>query len=458
MKLFCTVSLLAISLLSFSQSSKYNLGSLLNKVIQNYPSIKARQANINAANYYLKAANKDRLPDLIIGDQYQYSTSNGLEGSYYSNEGTAISTSGGARDHNIYQGSFGSFTTLMVNWHAFDFGKVREAERLARTRIDLAKVDYENEVFQQQIKVADAYMLFVLSNKLVAVQENNLKRSLSFQQYITSRTLSGLLPGVDSSSANAEVARARLTLLQSQQFVELQKNNLEQLTDVPADSILIDTINFLRKVPSLDPVAVSIDKHPLLVYARDQLELQHIQLNMLKKSVLPTINILGVGWARGSGFDRVSKIYNSSLAGGIPYQTYNYMAGVAVKWNIQSLIKNKQQYAGMAQEIEGFRYRLDEETGLLNKEIKNARLQYLFSFEQTRVTPVQYKAALDAYNLSNARYQSGLSSLTEVIQAYYVLNRADVDNAVSVSGLWRALIQYAAATGNLFEFTSQLPK
>ena len=134
------------------------------------------------------------------------------------------------------------------------------------------------------------------------------------------------------------------------------------------------------------------------------------------------------------------------------------MAGVALNWNIQGLIKNKQQYLGATQEIESTRYRIEEENSLLTKEIKNAQLQYLSAFQQTKVTPVQYKAALDAYNLSSARYEAGLSSLTDVLQAYYVLNRADVDNAVSINNLWRAILQHAGATGNLLEFTSQLPK
>src|SRR5579875_1139200 len=140
-----------------AQNNQYSLSVLMEKVTTTYPLIKAKQANINAANYYVQAAKKDYLPDFVVADQYQYATANGLEGSYYSNGGTAISTSGGLRSHNIYQPVFGSFTTLMVNWHAFDFGKVKESVKLAQSKVDLAKADYDNEVFQQQIKLADAY-------------------------------------------------------------------------------------------------------------------------------------------------------------------------------------------------------------------------------------------------------------------------------------------------------------
>ena len=441
-----------------AQTAKYSLPQLLERVAVDYPTVKAKQANISAANYYMAASKKDLLPDLTVADQYQYSTNNGLEGSYYSNEGTTISTSGGIRSHDIYQPVFGSLTTLMINWHAFDFGKVKEEIRLSQSRVDLAKADYANEVFRQQVKVIDAYLLYVLSQKLVSVQENNLKRSEVFRQYVLSHTESGLLPGVDSSSANAELAKAQLALLQSRQFVEEQKNNFEQLSGVSADSIRLDTTAFLHTVPSYNGSSATIDDNPLMQYERQSLATQYNQLGVLKKSVLPTINVVGAGWARGSGVDRVTKAYSTNIIDGLPYQTYNYLAGVAVKWNITSLAKNRQQYLGAAQELESTRFKIEEEKSILNREIKNAELRYASALQQSRVAPLQYKAALDAFNSSNARYQSGLTSLNEVIQAYYVLNRADVDNAVAVNNVWRAILQHAASTGDIKEITSQLPQ
>src|SRR5690349_10575049 len=121
MRIVVSIFILFFGIPVLAQTPAYSLSALLQKTAQNYPSIKAKQSLINAADYNIEAVRKDYLPDLIVADQYQYSTTNGLEGSYFSNEGTAISTSGGVQDHNIYQPVFGSFTTLMINWHAFDF-------------------------------------------------------------------------------------------------------------------------------------------------------------------------------------------------------------------------------------------------------------------------------------------------------------------------------------------------
>jgi outer membrane protein TolC len=346
----------------------------------------------------------------------------------------------------------------MVNWHAFDFGKVKQSVRVAQSKLQLAKADYDNEVFRLEIKVADAYLLYLLSVKLVSVQENNLNRTMAFQQFVLSHTKSGLMPGVDSSSANAEVASAQLALMQSRQFVLQQKNNLEQLSLTPIDSISVDTTDFLQKVPGYILTPATISSHPSILLAHQQLNAQYTELSSLKKSVLPTINIIGAGWARGSGVNRATKDYRTGINDGIPYQTYNYLAGVAVKWNITSLAKNKQQYLGGIQNLEAERFTIEEQESELSREVKNAELQYESSLEQSKVTPVQYKAALDAFNLSNARYQAGLASLNEVLQAYYILSRADVDQAVSINNVWRAILQHAASTGNITEFTNLLPR
>lgn len=442
----------------YGQGKIIMLPYLLQKVSKDYPTIKAKEASVKAASYRLQSAQKDYLPELIVADQYQYSTNNGLVGSYFSNEGTAISTSGGVRDKNIYTPVFGSFTTLMANWHAFNFGKVKQSVQFAKSQVDVAKADYNNEVFQLQVRATDAYLLLALSEKLVSVQKANLERSLTFQKYVQSRSLAGLLPGVDSSAANAEVAKARLAVLQSLQLVEQQKIQLSLLSNITSDSLNIDTTTFLNTVPLALSDGTSINNHPAIQLYNAMVQRGVDRSLVIKKSALPTINILGIGWARGSGIDRSSQKYSSDAMDGLPYQTYNYMAAVAFKWNVFSLAKARDEYRAAQQDVEDYRYQLQEQTLSVQKQMQDANLQYQYTVQQTQLAPIQYKAALEAYNSSNARYQAGLAPLTELIQAYTVLNRASVDVTVANNNVWRALLQKAASSGIIADFINQVPK
>ncbi len=457
MKIIVSLCSLIISITAFGQNKIISIPYLLERVTTGYPAIKAKEASVRSAAYKLQSAKVNYLPDLIVADQYQYSTNNGLQGSYFSNGGTAISTSGGVRDKNIFTPVFGSFTTLMVDWQAFNFGKVKQSVAFARSQVDLAKADYNNEIFQLQIRAIDAYLLVVLSQKLVSVQQENLERSKTFQTYVQSHALSGLLPGVDSSASNAEVAQAQLSLLQSRQAVQQQKIQLSLLSNIPVDSLNVDTTTFLNSIPSVTP-DTGFNNHPIIVFYRQLLQSNLERSFVVKKSSSPTIHLLGIGWARGSGINRASNDYSTSFSDGIPYQAYNYMAAVSINWNLVSLIKTKYDYRAAMQDVDNYRYQLQEQTLTLQKQVEDANLQYAYAVQQLQLAPVQYKAALDAYNLSNARYQAGLAPLTELIQAFTVLNRASVDVSVANNNLWRSLLQKTASSGIINIFIKQIPK
>ncbi len=101
---------------------------------------------------------------------------------------------------------------------------------------------------------------------------------------------------------------------------------------------------------------------------------------------------------------------------------------------------------------------LNEEVIKLQSELQEAKLQYQYALQQTKLAPAQYQSALQAYTQSNARYQAGLATLPELIDALYGLNQAEVNVAVANNNVWRALLQQAAATGNLPVFLQQLPR
>jgi outer membrane protein TolC len=63
--------------------------------------------------------------------------------------------------------------------------------------------------------------------------------------------------------------------------------------------------------------------------------------------------------------------------------------------------------------------------------------------------------ARSAFNQSQGRYNSGLATLVELAQNFYVLNRAEVDISIANNNVWRALLLKAAATGDISIFTTQ---
>lgn len=228
---------------------KISLLQALDLAAKNYPSIKAKEFAQQAYSYHLRAAKNEYLPALNLADQYLYSTVNTTVGAYYSNEGTSISTSGTLKT-NSSQAVWGSFTTLMFDWRFFNFGKVRTDVSFAKNQLSKSTYDYENELFQQKVKVADSYLLLIALQQLQKVQEKNLARAESFYSIAHAYSSSGVTAGVDSSLAKAELSKARLEYLQSKKEVDIQKYNLMTMMGINSDFI-IDTSSFTGKRPAV---------------------------------------------------------------------------------------------------------------------------------------------------------------------------------------------------------------
>lgn len=88
--------------------------------------------------------------------------------------------------------------------------------------------------------------------------------------------------------------------------------------------------------------------------------------------------------------------------------------------------------------------------------MERARLGYAAAVEAARQAPIQLAAAQNAYEQAQARYNAGFSTILELTQTYALLNRAEVDASIAKGNLWRAVVRYAAATGDMDLFTRNL--
>lgn len=433
-----------------------NLKSALELAGKNYPSLRAKDAGRMASAYHLRSVQLEGIPDVIASHQFQYSTSNGLVGSLFPYQGTTISTSGGIRPENVYQGVWGSFTSLIVDWNFFNFGQVKTDKQIAANELSRDNADYENEVFQHKVKVADAYLSLLALEKLVEVQEKNLERAESFFQMTKAYSLSGIKAGVDSSVAMAEVSKARLLLIESRENSDLQKSSLASLIGI-TDTFTIDSSLFFSstpQVPATDSTVLS-NSRPLRFYSTE-VNLLKSQAEAVRISYLPSFHLFAAGWARGSGIGNTGDVMNSGLINGIRYKTYNYMFGIGVMWNISNIPRVRQEFEGESYLPLEARYYYDEVYLLSKQGLRDAQIEEETARQAILESPVQLRAAEDAYVQSKARYDAGLSTFPEISQSLYVLSRAESDQVAAYINSWKVLLKEAAAAGDMSLFTIKL--
>ena len=484
---FVTVITLAVVAIGGTASGQQTLSlkQALQTAVSNYGTIRAKADYAAASKATVVQAKRDYLPNLNLSAQTDYGTANGQNGPLYGLGGLAVASSGPPLAAQNWNAAFGALYLTNVNWDFFAFGRAREKVHTAMAVADRDDKDWQQEIFQQEVKVAGAYLNLLAAKRLTASYQKNLNRADTFLHVVVARALNELNPGVDSSQANAEVSSARITLTRALDAEQEQANQLAQLLGVPAQDFIVDTF-FIAKLPASlreavdaiaggsvagglattgsaigQPVSDSvIRQHPLLQWYKSRITVSDQLANYDRTFNYPTFSLFGVAQTRGSGF---SSSYTGNDAGvnhnfydGIQPARGNYLIGVGLTWNLTQPLRVSQQVKSQRLISKG----LQEEYNLANQEltaqlalsatkIGNALANY-------REAPVQVKAASDAYLQKSVLYENGLTTLVDVTQALYALVRAETDRDIAYNNVWQALLLKAAATGDFTIFSNNL--
>ncbi|MNQ76286.1 Outer membrane efflux protein [compost metagenome] len=229
---------------------------------------------------------------------------------------------------------------------------------------------------------------------------------------------------------------------------------------ITVTDLVLDTASITR-VPSLlyADSMLNENAHPLLKYYRNRVELSNEQVKLFRKSYYPTFSLFGVMQGRGSGFSSAyaqnQNAFTQNYGDGINPVRGNYLVGLGMVWNLTSILRTHpqvraQEYLskGLQNEYELAGQQLQAQVAIADTKLKNAVDNY-------NEAPVQVKAASAAYLQKNTLYKNGLSTIVDLTQALYTLNRAETDRDIAYTNVWQALLLKSAALGNFDLFINE---
>ncbi|WP_153795946.1 TolC family protein [Foetidibacter luteolus] len=429
--------------------------------LTNYPAIKAKASYVNASKASVKQSINDYLPDFNISFQQDYGTINGQSGPLYGYRGLSVASGGPALSHQNWNAAFGALYLANINWDFFSFGRAREKIKTAKTVQARDESDLVQEQFQHQVRVAAAYLNLLAAQRLTRSWQNNLQRAETLRSNVVTRAKNGLIAGVDSSQANAEVSSARISLTRAIDAAQEQANQLAQLMGVPAQDFELDT-SFIIRVPVNANDTAQLQQHPLLKFYQNRIAVSDEQARYFHTFNYPTFSAFGIIQSRGSGFDFDYGQLNQNLSAykgdywsGVKPIRSNYLLGVGMVWNLTQPLRIKHQVAsqkfvskGLQDEYELVNQQLKARAVLADNKMKNALSNYAEA-------PVQVKAASDAYLQKSVLYKNGLTTIIDVTQALYIVNRAETDRDIANVNVWQALLLKAAAGGDFGLFINE---
>jgi outer membrane protein TolC len=448
------LAFLGIALLTSSVAeSQTEPGSLtLSKALEiaasNYGKVLAKNFYVKAQEENLKMVKREYIPALKLHGQLDYATANSLAGTYFP---YGFSTSGGRNNANNFNPVYGAVGAGYLEWTAFSFGQYRARVHEADLKFKISSADAEQESFYNKVYVTQAYLDALIGIRLKELQQKNLDRALIVRSVVVENTKSGLRPGVDTSFVNAEVSRARLNLLEAERNEDEQRRNLSNLMGIALNTFKLDTALFFQRLPIMPSTNVAdVSANPILKIYTARQSLSEMRRKEIFRNYFPKVSVLGIANGRGSGISN-NGAYDYSFGGTI-LTRFNYGGGITCTFNILDYPRMKAEQTAERFRTDAAKAELDEETINLNNESAFADQKLTIALEQMKEAPFQYASASDFYRQKLAMYSNGLSTIVDISQSLYALNRAETDAAIARDAVWKALLNKAAVTGdfNLF--------
>ncbi|KLT69267.1 MULTISPECIES: TolC family protein [unclassified Flavobacterium] len=445
---------------SIGHSQTLSLKEALKTGLENYGSIKAKNNYASASRETLKQSRRDYLPNLNLSAQQDYGTVNGQNGPLYGFGGLGVASSGLPLPQQNWNSAFGALYLVNMNWDFFTFGKTQEKINLSKIDVQAKEKDLNQEKFQQEIKISAAYLNLLASQRLLISQQKNLVRAEVFKKTAAARVKNGLLAGVDSTLATAEVSKAKIALNLARNFVKEQNNKLVDLMGVAPQDFIADTL-FVTQIPkeliTNNPSTDSL--HPLLQLYKTRIDYSNQQVKLYKRFYYPTMSAFGILQTRASGFDSSyaadQTAFSRNYWDGVNPDRSNYLVGVGITWNLTTPFRSSKQVSAQKFVSQA----LQEEYNQADRELKS---QLTFAEDKIKITldnyveaPIQVKAAAQAYLQKSTLYKNGLTDLTDLTQTIYTLNRAEIDRDIVNNNVWQSFLLKVAATGNFDLFMNE---
>ena len=447
------ISLICTGLSAYCGAQTLSMYDAVNKALINYPQLQQRQAEVAAGKAHVTTINGNRYPSLTLQDQVTMGTANALQGSYFP-MGIVPSTSG---SNTMVQNSpnAGNIAISYLQWEFYNFGYYNAQQRLASAQLAVNEANLGSDKYLLSENIISLYLDWLKKYRLLQIQNENVQRAQVILTAIGATVLSGLKPGVDSSTAHAAYSDARIAYLQALDDYNYDKITLQTYTGTSVSEIAPDTsfvaTALLKSPATVQPTDSVPADHPLLNVYQKQYEQQLADNNTISRKYLPKLGLDGAAWARNSGIS-YNGVYPQGLSDGMPYSKYNYLLGLTFTYNLFDLKHRHDQLVEGKYQLQARQGAMQTQQWALNRMMQQANSTYATTREKLKELPVQLSSAQQAYTQQMALYRSGLITLIELTNAQYVLLQAETNYVITQDELLQLLYIRAGLSGQLDTF------
>ena len=451
----CVVAFLILPAVSvFSQKPFLSLSALNDSADHYLPRLLEKKALVNSASASVTEARHEFLPAVRFNDQVNLGSDNSTAGSYFP-YGIIPSTSSGVREANDYQAVSGNIAILYGEYDLINFGYKKAVIDYAKSGQDLSQADLQREMYILHGRICRAWFNLMISEARMTIEKETVKRYDTIFNIINALTTSGIKPGSDSSLAKAELSKSRITYNQLNEQAGNYREEISYLTGVPIEAILPDTVLMLiGKRKNVLNATGDTAVNPLINYYANLSKLYMSNERLISRSYRPKIYLTAASWARGSSIEYDDQY--KSVANGLGYQRFNYLAGLSFQYDLFNGVHKKDRLKTFGFEKDAADLELRQQQVSLASATRQAQNSIDISEKNLMELPIQYQAAVDTYNQKIAQYKAGIITLIDLTNAAFVLDRSLNDYAETTGNWYLAQLDKALATGQLAGFIQSI--
>lgn len=412
----CLSPLIAIA--QNTDTMDVSLNDCIKTALQNNPSIKESENEVNMSSLAYKTAQSGLRP--VVSAE----ASGGLSNQY--------------KLGNNYNIGSASISASQILWQK---GMVRSSIIEANYVFESTKASLQAQIQDITLAVKTTYINCVLQEQLYLSTLDNVAKARLFLDYAKERYKIGAARKSDLLKAESDLAEAEYECLNYRNSQEQAQNELAMLTGIPVERLarlksLSDqqNVSFIESIDSIQNIALS--NYPELLAIKSMEQSQQAKINQANASLYPQISVRG-------GYDWS---YNPMVK-----EQKGWSSVLALRWDIFN--GNERRHRIQTEQVRESIYKNQTEqvTIMLIKEINNKFLDFKEAEEQIARSIRLMASTSENLEMAKAQYTAGTGSMLELTDARISDLKAKQKNLQAIASYQLAKANLERLTNNVYD-------
>ncbi|HTQ31304.1 MAG TPA: TolC family protein [Opitutaceae bacterium] len=311
--------------------------------------------------------------------------------------------------------------------------------RSARLGVHIANQNFKSSVLTVVFDIETAYFNLIFAREQYKVQQDTLKLAQQLYDENVVKRQTGVLTDLDVAQAQVGVATARNQLILDEQAVHNSEDTLLEDMGEREFKAALGPVDF----PSNETPAVSFDysyklardNGPNLAVIQSTIEQLKLDALVAKRNILPSLDFnggLGYNSLEPSYADAAQRVWNGN--------GYSWQAGLTLSfpWGLRA---GRAQYRQAMNNLHSEELQLDQADQQLLVQVRSATRAVNTNIESVRASTDETALSQKQYDLQKAKFDAGLATSYDVIQAQNQLESARVSELQAKVSLRTAVAQ-----------------